>query len=217
MAQAQNLEAGPALALRVDAADLLPLGWVAACPALSAVLPPLAPPAPIAPASAQVPPEQRAVQDGYDSDATVVPDAPDTEQPSCAVDGASAILQPSQAPAGVPRSDAVSGPMAPDTAAAPAWLPAALARLQSTAVVCGEYADGTPVVGRRVAFALLGEVTVGELALSEGLHVGRCTLLLIPLLVNTAVGGGEVPHGGETAGLTRCDTVRGQYRPCRLA
>ena len=123
----------------------------------------------------------------------MVPDAADTEPPLCAWGGASAPQQPDQALVDVPPSEAADDPAPQHAADAPAWLPAALERLQSTAVVCGEDADGAAVIGRRVAFALLGELTVGELVLTEGLHVGRCTVLaVLVLLIIIACGRGAV-------------------------
>ena len=185
------------LALGVDAASLLSLGWAAASPALSAALPQLnaanpAPPNSLhtkveAPHAAHeqiyYPPD---AQGGYDSDATVVPSGnADTEPPAVAGIAHPAIaetvvklLQPSvtaDLDAAQPAVDRV--PLG-----TPSWLPAALGKLQATAVVCGNDGEGTPVIGRRVAFALLGELTVcgdgKERMLAEGLYVGRQSMPL---------------------------------------
>ena len=183
------------LTLSVDAASLLSLGWTAPSPALSAALP-----QPGALTSAphttlrgvleaghavQVQLSDRpAAQDGYDSDATIVPsDNLETEPPGRACtaqpSAAKSLIDIQQLPASA-DVDAVSIAFANGSSGMPSWLPAALVTLQATAVVCADtHCEGTSVIGRRVAFLLLGELTVGddgdERVLCEGLHVGRCT------------------------------------------
>ena len=188
-----DARASAPLELGIDAASLLSLGWAAASPALSAALPaPSA--APSAPHNAlrAVPKaknaaqhqlqERPAAQEDYDSDATLVPSGDaDTKPPALAYDARSPVSLPT---AKLPQPPIASGGNAVSMEAAnepigtPSWLSAALDNLQSTAVICDQDGETTCVIGRRVAFALLGAVSVGdhgdERALPEGLHVGRC-------------------------------------------
>ena len=186
--------ATPALALGIDAASVLSLGWALPSPALSAALPqPGA--APLAPKSAlrdlleashavQTQLQDRpAAEDGYDSDATVVPSGTvDTEPPSAVLTAqpatAMSLAESHQLPASA-AVNAVSIATADGLLGMPAWLPAALTTLEATAGVCAEQSKDIRVIGRRVAFLLFGELTVddggAECVLSEGLHIGRCT------------------------------------------
>ena len=184
------------LALGVDAASLLSLGWAAPSPALCALLPqPNA--ADTAPCStphgaleaeaghglqAQLQ-DRSSVQDGYDSDATIVPSGnADTTPPAVAAtaqQGTATALVGSHQPPAATAADAISIVTTDGLLGTPSWLPAALVSLQATAVVCAEHCEDISVIGRRVAFLLLGELMVGddgtERMLCEGLHVGRCT------------------------------------------
>ncbi len=182
------------LALDVEAASLLSLGWAAPSPALSAILPQpdAADPVPCSTlrgvldaghaVQAQLQ-DRPAAQDGYDSDATIVPSDNADAEPHSAVHTAQPaatmlLVGTQQQPAGTAAATA-SIATAHGLSSTPSWLPAALVSLQATAVVCAKHCEETGLIGRRVACLLLGELTVGddgtERMLCEGLHVGRCT------------------------------------------
>ncbi len=200
------------LALGVDADSFLSLGWAAPSPALSAILP--------QPDGAETTPcstlrgvleaghavqaqlvDRRPAEDAYDSDATIVPSGSADAEPPAVADtaqrGAATILVGSQQPPASAAASALSIAATDGLAGTPSWLPAALVTMQATAVVCTEHGDETGVIGRRVAFLLLGELRVGddgtEHTLCEGLHVGRCT----PECVPTRGSGGA--HGTHAA------------------
>ena len=182
------------LPLGVDAASLLSLGWASANLALCAALPQPN----VAQTASQTKPDnvpeqmrtardhmqglQTAAADGYDSDTTIVPSkTADVDLPVADLDTQPAVQKPEETrpqPFATAADDVAIDATADGCFNTPRWLPVALVSLQATATVCADDCEAKAVVGRRVAFALLGELTVGDSAdermLSEGLHIGRC-------------------------------------------
>lgn len=67
----------------------------------------------------------------------------------------------------------------PQPVSGPIWLTGAVARLLQSSEICGRQTE-QPLVGRKVAFALLEDLTVpgndSEHSALTGLHIGRCAM-----------------------------------------